>query len=112
MPAFKVGDRMCHPDHGEGTVTFVGEKYDGIEFDEKGNALLRMDGLDSAARSAGRISSSPSARKELVATIRSASATNDLVAVWRSERNRVIMFSLLFRISDRSSQLPSAEGFR
>ena len=38
------------PDDGEGTVTVVGEKYVGIEFDGKGDALLRMDG---AVRSIG-----------------------------------------------------------
>ena len=77
MPAFKVGDRVCHPEHGEGTVTFVAGKYAGIEFDGKRDALLR---------------------------------TRD--AVWRSARDRVIMFSLILRIAGRSSQRHSVEGLR
>ena len=51
MPAFKIGDRICHLDHGEGTVTFVGEKYVGVAFDGEGS-LLRMD---SSVRSTGDI---------------------------------------------------------
>ena len=43
MPVFKFGDRMCHPAYGEGTVTVVGANYVGIDFNEKGDALLRTE---------------------------------------------------------------------
>ncbi len=49
MPTFKVGERIRHPDHGEGTVTFVGADYVGVEFDGKRDALLRLDSFTPAS---------------------------------------------------------------
>lgn len=41
-----VGSRIAHPFHGEGTVTFVGTDYLGIDFDGSGEALIRSDTLE------------------------------------------------------------------
>lgn len=49
MPTFKIGERICHPDYGEGTVTFVGSDYIGVEFDGKREALLRIDSFTAAS---------------------------------------------------------------
>lgn len=49
MPTFKVGERICHPDYGEGIVTFVGKDYVGVELDGGRDALLRMDSFSPAA---------------------------------------------------------------
>lgn len=41
-----VGSRIAHPFHGEGTVTFVGADYLGIDFDGNGEALIRRESLE------------------------------------------------------------------
>lgn len=42
----KIGDRIEHPGHGAGTVTFVGADYLGITFDDRGEALIRRETLE------------------------------------------------------------------
>lgn len=41
-----VGDRIEHPEHGLGTVTFVGTEYVGVAFDDTREILIRLASLE------------------------------------------------------------------
>lgn len=49
MTTFEIGQRARHPEHGEGTVVFVGSEYVGIELDDGQDVLLRMDSFECAS---------------------------------------------------------------
>lgn len=44
----KIGSRIDHPEHGTGVVTFVGDDYLGVSFDDLGDALIRREALEAA----------------------------------------------------------------
>lgn len=48
MPAFQIGQRISHPECGDGTVVFVGSQYVGIALDNGRDMLLRMETFECA----------------------------------------------------------------
>ncbi len=54
----KIGAKVMHPVHGECRITFVGDEYVGVEFDEGTNALLKKESFKDKPKK-GKVESLP-----------------------------------------------------
>lgn len=41
MEEFIIGQRVCHPEFGECVITFIGEKFVGVQFNKSQHGLLQ-----------------------------------------------------------------------